>query len=61
MICQKCNNPGVLNSANGNDFYYCRSCKDEITLEAVSDLEIITAYEPFILNYSSDDLELEEI
>lgn len=35
MICQKCNNPGVLNSVNGNDFYYCRSCKDEITLDLV--------------------------
>ncbi len=32
MICPKCTNPGVQNHANGKDFYYCRTCKDEIVL-----------------------------
>lgn len=32
MICQKCNNPGVLNSVLNKEFYYCRTCKDEINL-----------------------------
>lgn len=30
MICKKCNNPGVLNSVMNKEFYYCRTCKDEI-------------------------------
>lgn len=30
MTCDKCSQPGVLNSALGKDFYYCRSCKTEI-------------------------------
>lgn len=35
MICQTCSNPGVLNTVAGKDFYYCRTCKDEIKLEFV--------------------------
>lgn len=35
MICQTCSNPGVLNTVAGKDFYYCRTCKDEIKLELV--------------------------
>lgn len=34
MICNKCKNTGVLSSAGGQDFYYCRTCKEEIPLEA---------------------------
>ena len=33
MICTKCSNEGILNTANGKEFYYCRSCKEEITLQ----------------------------
>jgi hypothetical protein len=33
MICKKCNNTGVLNSANNKEFYYCRVCKEEIFLD----------------------------
>lgn len=33
MICSKCNTEGVLNTVLGKDFYYCRTCKDEIRLE----------------------------
>lgn len=33
MICKKCNNQGILNTVNGQDFYYCRTCKVEIFLE----------------------------
>lgn len=36
MICTKCNNPGVLNTVNHQDFYYCRTCKEEILLEEVN-------------------------
>lgn len=32
MICQKCNNQGILNTVLGRDFYYCRTCKEEINL-----------------------------
>lgn len=31
MICHKCNNQGVENEALGKKFWYCRTCKDEIT------------------------------
>lgn len=34
MICSKCNTEGVLNTVLGKDFYYCRTCKDEIQLES---------------------------
>jgi hypothetical protein len=37
MICQKCNNVGILNSVLEKQFYYCRTCKDEIKLEPKSD------------------------
>jgi hypothetical protein len=36
VICQKCGNKGVLSSALGKDFWYCRTCKDEIRLDVVS-------------------------
>ena len=35
MTCGKCNESGILNSANGQEFYYCRTCKIEISLEVV--------------------------
>ena len=35
MICNKCNDEGILNSALGQEFYYCRTCKEEIQLEVV--------------------------
>ncbi len=31
MICHKCKNKGIENQANGKTFFYCRTCKDEIT------------------------------
>lgn len=33
MICPKCQDSGILNHANGIEFYYCRTCKIEISLE----------------------------
>lgn len=33
MICPNCKESGVLNHANGIEFYYCRTCKIEIFLE----------------------------
>lgn len=33
MICPKCKNDGIFNTVAGKDFYYCRSCKEEIILE----------------------------
>ena len=41
MICQICKNDGVLSSAGGNNFYYCRTCKVEIPLETVDDTQDI--------------------
>lgn len=34
MVCNKCFNPGVKNEVLGKEFYYCRTCKDEIGLTA---------------------------
>lgn len=34
MVCKTCSAPGVLNTVLNKDFYYCRTCKTEITLEA---------------------------
>ena len=31
IICPKCRDNGVKNSAGGKEFYYCRTCKEEIT------------------------------
>lgn len=33
MICRNCKNPGIRNEVLGKEFYYCRTCKEEITLE----------------------------
>ena len=33
MICTKCGTLGVENQANGNTFYFCRTCRDEIRPE----------------------------
>jgi len=35
VICEKCKDTGVLNTAGGKDFWYCRTCKDEIGLTPV--------------------------
>ena len=32
MICEKCKNPGVFVQLTQCEFYYCRTCKDEIKL-----------------------------
>ena len=40
MVCPKCKNTGILNTVLGKDFYYCKTCKEEILLEEVfPDLE----------------------
>lgn len=33
MVCSTCKESGVLSSALGQSFYYCRGCKTEIQLE----------------------------
>jgi hypothetical protein len=33
MVCKKCKSDGIKNVANNKEFYYCRTCKDEILLE----------------------------
>lgn len=33
MICNRCNQEGVRNQVLGKEFYYCRTCKDEIYLQ----------------------------
>ena len=35
MVCPKCKNVGILNTVLGKDFYYCKTCKEEILLEEV--------------------------
>ena len=35
MVCEKCKNEGVFNTVAGQDFYYCRTCKEEIVLKEV--------------------------
>lgn len=30
MNCSKCNNVGIKNSANGKEFWFCSTCRDEI-------------------------------
>lgn len=35
MICSKCKSDGVKNQALGKDFYYCRTCKEEIEMEGI--------------------------
>ncbi len=30
MICSKCKTPGIKNQALNKEFYYCRTCKEEI-------------------------------
>lgn len=37
MICQKCQNTGFYNEVMGKGYYYCRTCKDEIQLEATEE------------------------
>lgn len=39
MICSKCKNDGILNQANGKEFYYCRTCREEIILEEIPKAE----------------------
>lgn len=33
MTCKKCKSEGIKNHANGIEFYYCRTCKEEIEEE----------------------------
>lgn len=33
MICKVCYNKAVKNQALGKEFYYCRTCKEEVTEE----------------------------
>lgn len=37
VICTKCNKEGELKTFSTFQYYYCNSCKDEISLEEVSD------------------------
>jgi hypothetical protein len=30
MLCPKCDNETVKNTALGKEFYYCRTCKEEV-------------------------------
>ena len=34
MVCQKCKNAGELKSFQSFQYYYCRTCKEEIHLES---------------------------
>lgn len=36
MNCHKCKTPGVKNQVLGKEFYYCRTCKDEIKEHAMT-------------------------
>ena len=39
MVCNKCNNVAVKNIVLHKEFYYCRTCKDEVSL--ISEIEPI--------------------
>lgn len=59
MICPKCKSDGILNTILGKDFYYCRTCKEEILLEEVDpDKGAIGKEDPFYLgDPTSTDLD----
>lgn len=48
MICSKCKNVGILNTVLGKDFYYCRTCKEEILLEEEKNPDMDKDADPFI-------------
>lgn len=50
MICPKCKNVGILNTVLGKDFYYCRTCKEEILLEEVKTSTHISDPQEYILD-----------
>lgn len=52
MVCKKCQNSGVYNEILGKGFYYCRTCKEEITLE---DKEVTKDIEPKYLTQTEID------
>lgn len=45
MISKKCNQTGIKNYANGKEFYFCRDCRIEITLEEVETKDSMTQQE----------------
>lgn len=45
MTCPKCKETGILNQANGKDFYFCEKCREEIFLEETSKSKEITQKE----------------
>lgn len=62
MICTKCKNDGVLNQANGKDFYFCKTCREEIVLEdkladdekkEITQQEIDEIFDSFYFTYGS--------
>ncbi len=40
MNCQKCNTEAIKNHANNKEFYYCKTCKVEVT-EKTEEIEIL--------------------
>jgi len=58
MICKKCNETGILNHANNKPFYYCRTCKIEITLEIKETSVKSTSKKVWPIQKLVDDLDL---
>lgn len=58
MICTVCNNDGIQNTANGKDFWYCRTCKTEIfavEIKKMSEDDLLKEIEEALkdINYST--------
>lgn len=58
MICNKCHNSAVINQANGKDFYFCQTCRVEVSLEDkfnLSEIESFDRIEDFYKHFKAED------
>ena len=64
MICQKCKKQGVfVKMAIGSDYWYCRTCKEEIELELTNrsrqanddeDMDLLAEFERLLTEWDDD-------
>lgn len=54
MICNTCNNKGIENQAGGNKFWYCKTCKDEITENPYSHMFVMPSPGDGLLDQLAD-------
>lgn len=41
VICNKCKTDAVINTAAGKQFWYCRTCKDEVIPEGIKNKTVV--------------------